>query len=78
MSDVYQRFVKLLSGFGIQADEVQPDTTFNHLEFDSLALVEIAVASQGEFGVSVDNDDLTAGSTIAQAVEMIEAKLAGG
>ncbi|MGP9022901.1 acyl carrier protein [Streptomyces sp. BR1] len=77
MSDVYERFVGLLSGFGIQADEVRPDTTFTQLEFDSLALVEITLAAQQEFDVAIDDDELTAEDTMAQVANVIEAKLVG-
>ncbi|MCF6521799.1 acyl carrier protein [Streptomyces sp. JJ36] len=75
MSDVYERFVGLLSGFGIQADEVQPDNTFTQLEFDSLALVELTLAVQQEFGVSVGDDELAADDTMTQASKVIEAKM---
>ncbi|MFW6689466.1 acyl carrier protein [Streptomyces sp. MAR4 CNX-425] len=75
MNDVYERFVNLLGGFGVQADEVRPERTFNDLDFDSLALVEIALVVQSEFGVSVDDDELTAEATVARATEVIKAKL---
>lgn len=75
MSDVYERFVGLLSGFGIQADEVRPDDTFTQLEFDSLALVEVTLAAQQEFGVAIGDDELTAEDTMTQVAAVIEAKL---
>ncbi|MGA4851476.1 acyl carrier protein [Streptomyces sp. G5(2025)] len=75
MNDVYERFVGLLSGFGIETDEVRHDSTFSELEFDSLALVEISLALQNEFGVAVDDDELRAEDTMDQAVKVIEAKL---
>lgn len=74
MSDVYERFVGLLDGFGIQANEVEPENTFTQLEFDSLALVELTLAVQQEFGVSVGDDELRAEDTMAQAAKVIEAK----
>ncbi|MFF8287053.1 acyl carrier protein [Streptomyces albus] len=77
MSDVYERFVGLLSGFGIGADEVEPDHTFTHLEFDSLALVELTLAVQQEFGVSVGDDELGPEDTMTRAAKVIESKLVG-
>ncbi|MFC9244743.1 acyl carrier protein [Streptomyces sp. NPDC057136] len=75
MSDVYNRMVKLLqTGFGLEADEITPDQTFSDLELDSLALVELSLAAQEEFGVPVNDEDISAQDTISQAAEVIAAK----
>ena len=75
MSDVYERFVGLLKGFGAEAEEVSESTTFMDLEFDSLALVELTLAVQQEFGVPVGDEELTPEDSMAQAAKVIEAKL---
>ncbi|MFD1660499.1 acyl carrier protein [Streptomyces caeni] len=75
MSDVYERFTSLLSGFGIQDSEVEPDHTFSQLEFDSLALVELTLAAQDEFGVQIGDDEVNPEDTIAQVAKVIETKL---
>ncbi|HEY9441369.1 MAG TPA: phosphopantetheine-binding protein [Streptomyces sp.] len=75
MSDVYNRMVKLLqAGFGLEADEITPEQTFSDLELDSLALVELSLAAQEEFGVPVNDEDISAHDTISQAAEVIAAK----
>nr|MDT0663707.1 acyl carrier protein [Micromonospora sp. DSM 115978] len=75
MNDVYDRLVKLLTtGFGLRADEVSPELSFNDLELDSLALVELAMTAQEEFGVKISDDELSPQDTVAQAVEIIQGK----
>ncbi|WP_306317873.1 MULTISPECIES: acyl carrier protein [unclassified Streptomyces] len=75
MSDVYERFVGLLGGFGVEPAEVQGTDTFSDLDLDSLALVEISLALQGEFGIDVDDDELVADNTVDEAVKVIESKM---
>jgi acyl carrier protein len=78
MNDVYERLVAVLgSGFGLRADEVQPEVTFASLEFDSLALVELALAAQQEFAVSIGEGELGPDHTVKEAVELIQLKGAG-
>ncbi|MFJ8437447.1 acyl carrier protein [Kitasatospora griseola] len=75
MNDVYDRLVGLLTrGFGIEPDEVSAETTFNELEMDSLALVELGLAAQDEFGVKIEDDDIRSSDSIGQAAEAIAAK----
>ncbi|GAA2461994.1 acyl carrier protein [Streptomyces mauvecolor] len=75
MSDVYERFVGLLASFGVERGEVEPGHTFTELELDSLALVELTLLVQEEFGVKIGDDDLAAHDTIAQAAAVIGSKL---
>ncbi|NJP66799.1 acyl carrier protein [Streptomyces spiramenti] len=76
MSDTYQRLVALLAGsFGLDADDIAPDSTLGALELDSLALVELSVASQEEFGVELDDSEIDLDSTVAQAAGVISGKL---
>ena len=72
----YDRFVGLLTkGFGIEADEVAPEHTFADLELDSLALVELTLAAQEEFGITLTDDELQATSTMTDAAKTLDAKL---
>ncbi|WP_416971083.1 acyl carrier protein [Streptomyces sp. 4F14] len=75
MSDIYHRMVTLLqTSFGLEADEISPEQTFNDLELDSLAMVELSLAAQEEFGVQVGDEDISAQDTVSRAAEVIEAK----
>ncbi|MEV0522458.1 phosphopantetheine-binding protein [Streptomyces sp. NPDC050439] len=72
----YDRFVGLLTkGFGVEADEVSPESTFADLELDSLALVELTLAAQEEFDITLTDDELQATSTMAHTAGILDAKL---
>ncbi|MEV6752689.1 phosphopantetheine-binding protein [Streptomyces sp. NPDC051214] len=72
----YDRFVGLLTkGFGVEADEVSPESTFADLELDSLALVELTLAAQEEFDITLTDDELHASSTMRDAAGILDAKL---
>ncbi|MBB5117923.1 acyl carrier protein [Streptomyces eurocidicus] len=60
--------------FGIEESELRPEATFEELEMDSLALVEIAVIVEDRFGVRLpgDADGLGLSTTLAGAVEFLE------
>ncbi|QDQ09658.1 acyl carrier protein [Streptomyces spectabilis] len=76
MSSTYDRLVGLLAkGFGIEPGETAPDNTFDELELDSLALVELTLAVQEEFGLTLTDDDLQAKNTLADAADVLDAKL---
>lgn len=75
MSDVYDRLVNLMIEMAnMEEQEIQPDATFDELEFDSLAIVELIMVVQKEFGVSIEEDDLNGDDTVSRAAEVIEAK----
>ncbi|GAA2979973.1 acyl carrier protein [Streptomyces fulvorobeus] len=75
MSSTYDRLVGLLAkSFGIEPDEVAPEDTFESLELDSLALVELTLVAQEEFGISLTDDDLHAKSSLTEAAGVLDAK----
>ncbi|GGO90663.1 acyl carrier protein [Wenjunlia tyrosinilytica] len=77
MSDVYNHLVQLMTAeFGFEADEIKPDDTFNELELDSLALVELAMAASADLGVAIGDEDLSPDDTVERAAKLIEGKLA--
>ncbi|MEU2506628.1 acyl carrier protein [Streptomyces sp. NPDC007863] len=77
--NTYDRLVQLLVGnFGFEAEEVNPADTFSKLELDSLALVELTLVVQQEFGIKLSDDDLEADETLERAATVIESKLAVG
>ncbi|MEV0694334.1 phosphopantetheine-binding protein [Streptomyces sp. NPDC050388] len=77
MEDVYTRLVELLtSTFGLDTDSISPTSTLSALELDSLALVELSVAAQEEFEVSIEDSEMGPESTVGQAAEVISQKTA--
>ncbi|MFE6686070.1 acyl carrier protein [Streptomyces sp. NPDC057743] len=76
MSNVYDRLVKLIAeGFGLEPGELKSDDTLGGLEMDSLALVELTVAVEDEFGVALTNEEVGPDATLARAAECIEQKM---
>ena len=66
----------LTARFGVTAEELRPDATFDELDLDSLALVEFAMVAEQEFGVPFGEDDVTPQVTVGQAARLIGDKLA--
>ena len=66
----------LISRFGVSAEELRPDVTFDELDLDSLALVEFAMVAEKEFGVPFGEDEVSPQGTVTGAAELIGAKLA--
>jgi acyl carrier protein len=60
----------------VPADKVVPDARFDDdLDADSLDLVELVMALEEAFDVSVDESELEGIETVRQAYELISAKL---
>ncbi|WP_283138146.1 acyl carrier protein [Rhizohabitans arisaemae] len=58
---------------GIPASEVTPEKSFvDHLDIDSLSMVEIAVAAQDEFGVEIPDDQLKHLKTVKDVINFIQ------
>jgi acyl carrier protein len=73
MDTVFPRLAQLIAtNFGIPEKQITPDTTFEDLEFDSLALVELAVTVKGQFGVEIEEDAVTVEDTLSRVAELIE------
>ena len=58
---------------GIPADTVQLDKSFtDDLDVDSLSMVEVVVAAEEQFGVTIPDDDVKNLKTVGDAVAYIE------
>ncbi|RLV49022.1 acyl carrier protein [Nocardioides mangrovicus] len=58
---------------GLDADEVQLDKSFTEdLDVDSLSMVEIVVAAEEKFGVTIPDDEVKNLKTVGDAVGYIE------
>ncbi|MCW2758802.1 MAG: acyl carrier protein [Nocardioidaceae bacterium] len=58
---------------GLDADDVQLDKSFtDDLDVDSLSMVEIVVAAEEKFGVTIPDDEVKNLKTVGDAVNYIE------
>ena len=60
----------------VQADQVTKEARFgDDLDADSLDLVELVMALEEEFDVTVDEDELEGIETVGQALTLVTSKL---
>ena len=60
---------------GIPADDVQLDKSFvDDLDVDSLSMVEVVVAAEEKFGVTIPDDEVKNLKTVGDAVAFIETR----
>lgn len=72
---IFSKIVELLDDkFGIEADEVNRDTTFEDLDLDSLDLVEFSMAVEDELDVKIEDEEAADLKTVGDAVALIEEK----
>ena len=58
---------------GVPAEDVQMEKSFvDDLDVDSLSMVEVVVAAEEKFGVSIPDDDVRGLKTVGDAVSFIE------
>ncbi|MFN0028949.1 MAG: acyl carrier protein [Acidimicrobiales bacterium] len=77
MADNFERFkecaVKVLS---VDADKVTLEASFaEDLDADSLDLVELVMALEEEFDITVEEEELEGIATVNQAYELVTGKL---
>lgn len=78
-ADIESKMKELLvSELGLDADKITPEASFEEdLEVDSLGVVELLMALEDEFGVKIPDEEAEQIGTVGQAVDLVEAKLAG-
>ena len=75
--DNFEKFRKCaVDGLAVESDQVTMEASFaDDLDADSLDLVELVMALEEEFGVSVEEEELENITTIGAAYELITGKL---
>ena len=76
MSDTFERFRKCAVEV-LSVDEEQVVTTASFaddLDADSLDLVELVMALEEEFDISVEEEELEGIETVQQAVDLVDSK----
>jgi acyl carrier protein len=73
--DLYTTLQTLLTDtFGVAADDVAPDATFEALGLDSLDVVELTLVLEEETGVKLEDEELEDVRTVQDAVDKVAAK----
>lgn len=70
----------LIDRIGIPEEDVKSgggDTTFDDLGLDSLAFIEIQLEMDQRYGIEVSEDDAQQIHTLDDAIEYVNARLAG-
>ena len=75
MSDVAERVKKIVvENLGVEGDKVVETASFiDDLGADSLDIVELVMAFEGEFGVEIPDDAAEKIATVKDAIDYIEA-----
>ncbi|MCH5675092.1 acyl carrier protein [Streptomyces gilvus] len=69
-------FTLVTDKLGVAPEDLDTTATFDALDLDSLALIELSVIVQKEFGVQIDETALTPDNTFADVLTVIDAKAA--
>ena len=74
---IFEKIAALLAEqFGVEADSITMDTSFEDLGADSLDIVELTIAVEEEFGLeNMDEDDLSGISVVGDLVNYLKTKL---
>ena len=74
---IFEKIAALLAEqFGVEADSITMDTSFEDLGADSLDIVELTMAVEEEFGLeNMDEDDLSGIATVGDLVNYVKSKL---
>lgn len=70
MYDLVERI--LVETFGVPAEDVSPEVTFESLDLDSLDLVELTMAIEDETGITIEDEEVEDIRTVRDAVERLE------
>jgi acyl carrier protein len=78
-TQVESRMVDLLvDELGIERDKITMEATFEEdLEVDSLGVVELLMALEDNFGVTIPDEEAESIGTVGQAVDLVLEKLGG-
>lgn len=70
--DLMATFTEILTGdFGVAAEDVRPDASFEALGLDSLDVVELTLALEDRTGVKLGDDQLEDVRTVQDAIDKV-------
>ncbi|MBB6075114.1 acyl carrier protein [Streptomyces paradoxus] len=53
---------------------IDPDRSFQQLEVDSLSLAELGAQLEDEFGITIEEEELTPATTVTALAEFLQAR----
>jgi acyl carrier protein len=75
--DLLATFREILTGeFGVPADDVTADATFEALGLDSLDVVELTLVLEDRVGVKLGDEDLEGVRTVGDAIAKVQERQA--
>ncbi len=75
MKEIHERIATILrETFEVRRDDIDSAATFADLGLDSLAVVELALILDNEFGTALGDDELTDTMTPGDVVRLISVK----
>ncbi len=77
MADDFERFQKCaVEVLSVEADQVTKEASFaDDLDADSLDLVELVMALEEEFDITVEEEELEGITTVGGAFDLVKSKL---
>ncbi len=74
---IFEKIAKILAEqFGVAADNISMDTSFEDLGADSLDVVEVTMALDEEFGIGeLSEDDMSGITSVADLVRFVSGKV---
>ena len=77
VNEVFEKVKNLfVEELGIDAEKGTMEAKLEEdLEIDSLGIVEVVMAFEDEFGIEIDDEELTDVGTVGQAVNLLHSKL---
>jgi acyl carrier protein len=78
-TEIESKFNELLvSELGLDAEKINPSARFEEdLEVDSLGVVELLMALEDEFDVTIPDEEAENLTTVGEAIDLVAAKLGG-
>ena len=75
--DLLATFTELLNEeFGVPAEDVKPEATFEALGLDSLDVVELTLVLEEKTGVKLEDEELEEVRTVQDAIDKVSEKQA--
>ncbi|GAA2565104.1 MULTISPECIES: acyl carrier protein [Streptomyces] len=72
---MFEQFKSLLvDKLKVSPDLITPEATREDIELDSLAVVELSIMIEAEFGVSISDDELLEAKTVGDMVALMESR----